>query len=77
MPSQSSQIVVAPRSIMFSHDGAERWNKQVVGEVGVAGIAQHGQQISGGEEAGAQVCVGGADQFDQTRGRGIPQLVRE
>ena len=77
MPSQSSQIVVAPRSIMFSHDGRGALEEQLVRDVGVARVGEHRQQVAGGEEARAQVRICGADELDEACGRGIPHLLRE
>ncbi len=74
-PSQSSQIVVAPTSVMWSHDGSVVLEQQLVGHVEVAGVGQDGQQERRGEEAGAEVGAGGAHQGDEIGRRLGAQVV--
>ena len=49
--------------------------EQVVGDVEVAGVGEHRQQERRGEEAGAEVGAGGADELDEPVGRRGAQVV--
>ena len=60
---------------MTSHDGSLSCEQQLVGDVEVTGVGEHRQQVRRGQEAGAEVGVGLADQLDQPVGDRRPQLV--
>ena len=59
MPSQSSQIVVAPRSTMVQPRRCGALEEEFVRDIRVAGVGEHRKQVAGGEEAGAEVRAGG------------------
>jgi hypothetical protein len=51
--------------------------QQLIGDVGLAGVGQRGQQVRGGQETGAQVRPGVADQPDKLRRRPLTQVIRQ
>ena len=68
--SHRSQIVVAPASTWYSHDGRRPLEQHVVGDVEVTGGGERREQDRRAEEAGGEVVAGLVDE----RGERIAEL---
>ena len=75
MPSQFSQIVVAPASIIASHDGTVSWKSSSYATSRCPVSARTGKRYGVARKPVDRWVAGGPDQLDQPRRRPRPQLV--